>query len=71
MLWPLKYLWLCERTFSPDDPSIKESFHKKLEDIKKENPFPKRTAKRKTPDKKGKKKKKKKDKYKKKFDLYY
>lgn len=53
------------------DPSIKESFNTKLEDIKKTNPFPKRSSKSKKPDKSKKKKKKKKDKYKRKFDLYY
>lgn len=53
------------------DPSIKESFNQKLEDIKKAHPFPKRPGKSLKPDKRKIKKKKKKDKYKKKYDLYY
>lgn len=53
------------------DPFIKESYNTKVEDIKKANPFPKRSSKSKKTDKSKKKKKKKKDKYKRKFDLYY
>jgi nucleolar protein 56 len=54
--------------FSGDyDPSIKEGFNQKLEKIKKDHPFPKRTVK--SPKKKVKKKKKK-DKYRFKKDHY-
>ncbi|WP_429221466.1 NOP5/NOP56 family protein [Methanobacterium oryzae] len=55
------------------DPKIKEEFEKRLEEIKKEYPFPPRASKSKKEDKKGKskKKKKKRDKYKKKLKDYY
>ena len=55
------------------DPTIKEDFEKRLEEIKKEHPFPPRATKSKKEDKKGKgkKKKKKRDKYKKKLKDYY
>lgn len=55
------------------DPTIKEDFEKRLEEIKKEYPFPPRASKSKKEDKKekGKKKKKKRDKYKKKLKDYY
>lgn len=53
------------------DPSIKEKFYDKMEEIKKAHPFPKRTSKSLKPDKKKTRKKKKKEKYKRKFDLYY
>ena len=45
------------------DPSVKEGFENKLEEIKKAHPFPKRTEKSKKKKKKGKKRKKKKDKF--------
>lgn len=45
------------------DPSIKEGFQIKLEEIKKTHPFPKRTEKSKKKKKEGKKRKRKKDKF--------
>jgi nucleolar protein 56 len=45
------------------DPSIKEGFQIKLEEIKKSNPFPKRTGKSEKKKKQGKKRKRKKDKF--------
>ncbi|MCE7697565.1 MAG: ATP-binding protein, partial [Methanobacterium paludis] len=59
--------------FSGDyDPQIKESFQKRVEEITKANPFPKRSTKSLKPDKKEKtKKRKKRDKYKKKISDYY
>lgn len=51
------------------DSSIKTSFETKVEDIKKANPFPKKSSKSNKPGKV--KKKKKREKYKKKFDMYY
>ncbi len=45
------------------DPSIKEGFQNKLEQITKEHPFPKRTEKSKMKKKQGKKRKRKKDKF--------
>lgn len=55
------------------DPAIKENFEKRVEEIKKEYPFPPRASKSKKEDKKGKskKKKKKRDKYRKKIKDYY
>lgn len=55
------------------DPALKEAFEKKLEEIKKEHPFPPRAKKPKEESKKGKgkKKKKKREKYKKKMRDYY
>ena len=54
------------------DPSIVESFEKRVEEIKKSNPFPKRSTKsKKLDDKDTKKKKKKRDKYKKNIKDYY
>lgn len=55
------------------DPALKEEFEKRLEQIKKEHPFPPRTKKSREDGKKGKekKKKKKKEKYKKKIKDYY
>lgn len=52
------------------DPSIKKSFYEKLEEIKKNNPFPKRPSKI-TKSRKQKKKKKKKKKYKYQDKFYY
>ena len=45
------------------DPSIKEGFQNKLEEIEKAHPFPKRTEKSKKKNKQGKKRKRKKDKF--------
>jgi nucleolar protein 56 len=54
------------------DPSIVESFEKRVEEIKKSNPFPKRSTKsKKLDDKDTRKKKKKRDKYKKNIKDYY
>lgn len=54
------------------DPSIAEDFKKQVEEIKKSNPFPKRSTKSKISSEKGsKKKKKKKSKYKKNIKDYY
>ncbi len=52
------------------DPDLKEEFEKKVEQIKKEHPFPPRTKKSRE-EKKGKKKKKKREKYRKKVKDYY
>jgi nucleolar protein 56 len=54
------------------DPNIAESFEKRVEEIKKANPFPKRSSKsKKVNDKETRKKKKKRDKYKKNIKDYY
>ncbi len=54
------------------DPTIVESFEKRVEEIKKANPFPKRSTKsKKLEEKKPMKKKKKRDKYKKNIKDYY
>jgi nucleolar protein 56 len=53
------------------DPQIKEGFYERVEEIRKANPFPKRTSKSQKTGKQRIKKKKKKDKYKEKFDSYY
>ncbi|MGZ7118687.1 MAG: NOP5/NOP56 family protein, partial [Methanobacterium sp.] len=53
------------------DPKIKELLEKRLEEIKKEHPFPPRAGKSKKAGKKGKEKKKKRDKYRKKIKDYY
>ncbi len=55
------------------DPSLKEEFEKKVEEIKKEHPFPPRAKKSRKEDKKdkGKKKKKKREKYRKNIKDYY
>ncbi|MGZ7067151.1 MAG: NOP5/NOP56 family protein [Methanobacterium sp.] len=53
------------------DPKIKELLEKRLEEIKKEHPFPPRAGKSKKTGKKGKEKKKKRDKYRKKIKDYY
>lgn len=54
------------------DPNIVESFEKRVEEIKKANPFPKRSSKsKKVKDKETRKKKKKRDKYKKNIKDYY
>ena len=55
------------------DPNLKEEFEKRVEEIKKEHPFPPRTKKSQKDDKKGKgkKKKKKREKYRKNIKDYY
>ncbi len=53
------------------DPEIGENFEKRLEEIKKANPFPKRSSKPKKSDEKETRKRKKKDKYKKNIKDYY
>ncbi len=54
------------------DPSISESFEIRIEEIKKSNPFPKKSTKsKKINDKETKKKRKKRDKYKKNIKDYY
>jgi nucleolar protein 56 len=54
------------------DPSISESFELRIEEIKKSNPFPKKSTKsKKIDEKETKKKRKKRDKYKKNIKDYY